>query len=73
MVHRSEKVGFKRLKLKMSLLCITKATTSKKREKGKTWNMANNGERRNKDHKGEKEKKGDKKHRGTKTTRQKKG
>ena len=28
-VHRSEKVGFKRLKLKMSLLCITKATASK--------------------------------------------
>ena len=27
--HRSEKVEFKRLKLKMSLLCITKATTSK--------------------------------------------
>ena len=28
-VHRSEKVGFKRLKLKMALLCITKATASK--------------------------------------------
>ena len=28
-VHRSEKVEFQRLKLKMSLLCTTKATTSK--------------------------------------------
>ena len=28
-VHRSEKVEFKSLKLKMSLLCIAKATTSK--------------------------------------------
>ena len=27
--HRSEKVEFKRLKLKMSLLCTTKATTGK--------------------------------------------
>ena len=28
-VHRSEKVGFKRLKLKMYVLCIAKATTRK--------------------------------------------